>query len=114
VGRRVSRSEDGQAAVELVAALPFVVLNVGVSLAALDRRLPMAAAGLGARELHVFRTVTLPLIMPGVIAGALMALTHGLVLQRRPRPQGSPDPAGHMIKLILKGLFEIARPASLR
>jgi hypothetical protein len=40
-----------------------------------------------------------------------MALTHGLVLQRRPRPQGSPDPAGHMIKLILKGLFEIARPA---
>ena len=51
---------------------------------------------------------------PIEIAGALMALTHGLVLQRRPRPQGSPDPAGHMIKLILKGLFEIARPASPR
>jgi AcrR family transcriptional regulator len=49
---------------------------------------------------------------PAEIAGALMALTHGLVLQRRPRPQGSPDPAGHMIKLILKGLFEISRPVS--
>jgi len=49
---------------------------------------------------------------PIEIAGALMALTHGLVLQRRPRPQGSPDPAGHMIKLILKGLFEISRPGA--
>jgi putative spermidine/putrescine transport system permease protein len=54
-------------------ALPFVVLNVGVSLAGLDRRLPMAAAGLGAHALHVFRTVTLPLIMPGVIGGAVFA-----------------------------------------
>ena len=54
-------------------ALPFVVLNVGVSLAALDRRLPMAAAGLGAHDLHVFRTVTLPLIMPGVVGGAVFA-----------------------------------------
>jgi len=54
-------------------ALPFVVLNVGVSLDALDRRLPMAAAGLGASELHVFRTVTLPLIMPGVVGGAVFA-----------------------------------------
>jgi hypothetical protein len=34
------------------------------------------------------------------------------VLQRRPRPQGSPVPAGHMIGLILKALFEIARPVS--
>jgi len=41
-----------------------------------------------------------------------MALTHGLVLQRRPRPQGSPDPAGQMIKLILKGLFEISQPVA--
>jgi len=49
---------------------------------------------------------------PIEIAGALMALTHGLALQRRPRPQGSPDPAGHMIKLILKGLFEISRPGA--
>jgi len=49
---------------------------------------------------------------PVEIAGALMALTHGLVLQRRPRPQGSPDPAGQMIKLILKGLFEISQPVA--
>jgi putative spermidine/putrescine transport system permease protein len=54
-------------------ALPFVVLNVGVSLDGLDRRLPLAAAGLGAGSLHIFRTVTLPLIMPGVAGGAVFA-----------------------------------------
>ena len=54
-------------------ALPFVVLNVGVSLAALDRRLLLAAAGLGAGLFAIFRTVTLPLIAPGVVGGAVFA-----------------------------------------
>jgi putative spermidine/putrescine transport system permease protein len=56
-----------------VLALPFVVLNVGVSLDGLDRRLPLAAAGLGATDFHVFRSVTLPLIVPGVVGGAVFA-----------------------------------------
>ena len=54
-------------------ALPYVALNVGVSLGALDPRLGLAAAGLGASPWRVFRTVTLPLIMPGVLAGAVFA-----------------------------------------
>ena len=54
-------------------ALPFVVLNVGVSLDALDRRLLLAAAGLGAGSFQIFRTVTLPLISPGVVGGAVFA-----------------------------------------
>jgi putative spermidine/putrescine transport system permease protein len=54
-------------------ALPFVVLNVGVSLAALDSRLLLAAAGLGAGSFQIFRTVTLPLIAPGVVGGAVFA-----------------------------------------
>lgn len=54
-------------------ALPYVVLNVGVSLGGLDRRLLLAAAGLGAGPWRVFRTVTLPLIAPGVIGGAVFA-----------------------------------------
>ena len=54
-------------------ARPFVVLNVGVSLAALDRRLLLAAAGLGAGSFQIFRTVTLPLIAPGVVGGAVFA-----------------------------------------
>jgi putative spermidine/putrescine transport system permease protein len=53
--------------------LPFVVLNVGVSLKALDRSLPRAAEGLGASPWRAFRTVTLPLILPGVLAGAVFA-----------------------------------------
>jgi len=54
-------------------ALPFVVLNVGVSLDSLDRRLLLAAAGLGAGDFLIFRTVTLPLILPGVVGGAVFA-----------------------------------------
>jgi putative spermidine/putrescine transport system permease protein len=54
-------------------ALPFVVLNVGVSLDGLDRRLLLAASGLGAGAFHIFRTVTLPLILPGVVGGAVFA-----------------------------------------
>ena len=56
-----------------VLALPFVVLNVGVSLDGLDRRLLLAAAGLGAGSWRIFRTVTLPLIAPGVVGGAVFA-----------------------------------------
>ena len=54
-------------------ALPYVVLNVGVSLGTLDRRLMLAAAGLGAGPWRIFRTVTLPLIAPGVVGGAVFA-----------------------------------------
>jgi putative spermidine/putrescine transport system permease protein len=53
--------------------LPFVVLNVGVSLARLDPSLPRAAAGLGATPWRIFRTVTLPAIRPGLAAGAAFA-----------------------------------------
>ena len=54
-------------------ALPYAVLNIGVSVAALDPRLAMAAAGLGAGNWRIFRTVTLPLILPGVVGGAVFA-----------------------------------------
>jgi putative spermidine/putrescine transport system permease protein len=54
-------------------ALPYVALNVGVSLAALDLRLDLAAAGLGAGPWRIFRTVTLPLIAPGIIGGGVFA-----------------------------------------
>lgn len=53
--------------------LPFVVLNVGVSLARLDPSLMRAAAGLGAKAFYAFRTITLPAIKPGLAAGAAFA-----------------------------------------
>jgi putative spermidine/putrescine transport system permease protein len=54
-------------------AVPFVVTSVGASLARLDRRLEMASLGLGATPFGTFRQVTLPLILPGVLVGALFA-----------------------------------------
>jgi len=54
-------------------ALPFVVINVGISLQAIDDRWLQAAAGLGATPWTVFRTITLPNILPGVVGGAVFA-----------------------------------------
>ena len=52
---------------------PFVVITVTATLAAFDRNLTRAAAGLGAGPWRIFRQVELPLIAPGVISGALFA-----------------------------------------
>jgi putative spermidine/putrescine transport system permease protein len=52
--------------------LPFIVLTVGNALSAVDRNVEMAAADLGAGPLTVFRTITLPLCLPGLVAGAII------------------------------------------
>lgn len=54
-------------------AIPYVVINVGVVLRTIDRNLEYAAANLGANPPRTFTAVTLPLILPGVVAGALFA-----------------------------------------
>jgi spermidine/putrescine transport system permease protein len=53
----------------------FVAIVVRSRLAGMDESLVEAARDLGATPLRAFRLITLPLIMPGVIAGALMAFT---------------------------------------
>ena len=53
----------------------FVAIVVRARLAGMDESLVEAARDLGASPFQAFRLVTLPLIMPGVIAGALMAFT---------------------------------------
>ena len=52
--------------------LPFMVLNVYVSLDAIDRSLLDASRSLGASSLQTFREVTLPLSLPGLAAGGLL------------------------------------------
>jgi putative spermidine/putrescine transport system permease protein len=54
-------------------AIPFVLIAVSTSLAGVDRRLEDAAASLGAPPVTTFLTVTLPLIRPGLLAGAVFA-----------------------------------------
>jgi spermidine/putrescine transport system permease protein len=53
----------------------FVAIVVRARLAGMDESLTEAARDLGASPWQAFRLVTLPLIMPGVVAGALMAFT---------------------------------------
>lgn len=52
---------------------PFVVLTVTATLSGFDRNLARAAASLGAGPLRTFFVVTMPLILPGIISGALFA-----------------------------------------
>jgi putative spermidine/putrescine transport system permease protein len=52
---------------------PFVLITVGATLSGFDYRLVQAAQSLGAPPPVVFRSITLPLIAPGVISGALFA-----------------------------------------
>jgi ABC-type spermidine/putrescine transport system permease subunit II len=54
-------------------ATPFVVLTVMTSLQGFDRNLELAGMTLGAHPLYTFYRVTLPLIRPGVLSGALFA-----------------------------------------
>ncbi|MET4046179.1 putative spermidine/putrescine transport system permease protein [Bradyrhizobium sp. RT6a] len=54
-------------------ATPFVIITVTATLAGFDHSLTRAAAGLGARPITAFFKVTLPLILPGMISGALFA-----------------------------------------
>jgi putative spermidine/putrescine transport system permease protein len=56
-----------------ILVLPFVLRSVYISLRNLDQRLELAAASLGAKPGRVLATVTLPLLMPGLVSGWLFA-----------------------------------------
>ena len=61
-----------------VMALPLMVRAMRISIEAVDRRLEQAARTLGARPWRVFWSVTLPLSLPGVIAGAVLGFARAL------------------------------------
>lgn len=54
-------------------ALPMVVINVSATLRGFDRNLEMASQNLGASPAKTFWRITLPLIRPGIVSGALFA-----------------------------------------
>jgi spermidine/putrescine transport system permease protein len=58
--------------------VPFVTLVVRARLHGYDNAIDEAAMDLGANEMTTFRRVTLPTIMPGILAGAMLALTLSL------------------------------------
>ena len=61
-----------------VMGFPLLVRAIRLSFEAIDRRLEDAAATLGANRMWVFLTVTLPLALPGVIAGMVLAFAKAL------------------------------------
>jgi putative spermidine/putrescine transport system permease protein len=70
---RLTGSLPGLVLAHTALAVPFVVVNVGTSLRTMDRNLELAAASLGADPAQTFRRITLPMILPGVVSGALFA-----------------------------------------
>lgn len=69
----VTRTFSVVIACHVILVLPFVLRSVYISLRNLDHRLELAAASLGAQPWRVLFTVTLPLLMPGLVSGWLFA-----------------------------------------
>ncbi|MCX7363308.1 MAG: molybdate ABC transporter permease subunit [Alphaproteobacteria bacterium] len=61
-----------------VMGFPLMVRAIRLSIEAVDTRLESAAATLGANPLWVFATITLPLCLPGVIAGAILGFAKSM------------------------------------
>lgn len=68
----------GAALAAAVMAFPLMVRAIRLSIDAVDIRLEQAAYTLGAGRLSVFLTITLPLILPGVITGAILAFAKAM------------------------------------
>src|SRR3954465_4216164 len=71
---------------ETFVAMPFLVISVEGALRAADARFEDAAATLGADRWTTFRRVTLPLVSPGVAAGAVLCWARALGGSVRPSP----------------------------
>jgi molybdate transport system permease protein len=61
-----------------IMGFPLMVRAIRLSIETVDRKLEQAASTLGANRVWVFATVTLPLIMPGILAGAILAFARAM------------------------------------
>ena len=61
-----------------VLCIPFVVISVSTALQGIDPNVERAAASLGAGSLEVYRRITLPLALPGIVTGAVFAFATSL------------------------------------
>ncbi|MEZ9420026.1 molybdate ABC transporter permease [Vibrio breoganii] len=78
LGLDFSFSWRGAALASAVVALPLMVRAIRLSILSVDSKLEHAAMTLGANPWRVFQRVTLPLIMPGVISGFVLAFARSL------------------------------------
>ncbi|CAM4045945.1 Molybdenum transport system permease protein ModB [Novosphingobium lubricantis] len=68
----------GAALAAAIMALPLMVRTMRLSIEAVDRRLEQAARTLGASPARVFATITLPLALPGLLAGMVLGFARSL------------------------------------
>ncbi|KQV73038.1 molybdate ABC transporter permease subunit [Rhizobium sp. Root1220] len=61
-----------------VMAFPLMVRSIRLSIEAVDRKLEEAAGTLGAGPIWVFLTITLPLMLPGIVAGMILAFAKAM------------------------------------
>ena len=68
----------GAALASAIMGFPLMVRAIRLSIAAVDRQLEVAAKTLGASSARVFFTITLPLAIPGIVTGVLLAFARDL------------------------------------
>ncbi len=68
----------GAALASAIMGFPLMVRSIRLSIEAVDRKLEQAASTLGATRWRVFRSVTLPLAWPGILAGTVLAFAKAL------------------------------------
>jgi molybdate transport system permease protein len=78
LGFQFTFSKWGVVLAETFVAMPFLVITVEAGLRSMDRRYEDAAASLGAGRWTVFRRVTVPMILPALVAGAALAWARAL------------------------------------
>lgn len=74
----IANSYIGVIIAHTVVAIPFVMVSISGALSGIDQRVELAAESLGASPFTVFRRITLPLAMPGVASGAVLAFATSL------------------------------------
>jgi molybdate transport system permease protein len=78
LGWQVAFSTTAVVLAQSFVALPFLVISLEGALRTADAEYDVVAATLGARPTTVFRRVTLPLVLPGLASGALLAFARAL------------------------------------
>lgn len=77
-GVSLAFSWTGAVLASLVMGLPLLVQPIRLSFQLIDSRLETAARTLGASPWKVFRTITLPLALPGILVGAILSFSRSL------------------------------------
>jgi iron(III) transport system permease protein len=105
---------DGLIFVQIVTFFPVAYLIIRAMLERIDASMEEAALSLGASKFHIFRTVTLPLLTPGIAASFLLLFVESLADLGNPLLLGGNDTVlATEIYLAVSGQFDQQKAASL-